>query len=405
MIKYQYKAINKEGQPFSENMVAESVNIVAEKLKSIGLTIIFIKESRSKNALGAFFFEKFNKIKPSELNLITRQFAVLHKAGVSLILSLNSMSEQSANQKFKEVAVGVINNIKNGKSLSSALEDYPKTFGPLYTNMLKAGEESGTLVEVFEKLADLGEYEEKVNSRIKIATRYPLIVVCAMMGAFLILNVLVVPRFASIYSSAGTELPLPTLILIGINTALTRYWWVMVIILGGLGFGINKYINSKKGRYQWDSVKLKIPVFGPLMVKIIMGRFAKITGSLIHTGVPILKILDFAVDGVGNVVIAEAIEKIKIEVQEGKRMSGGMKATGLFPPIVIQMVSVGEDTGKLEELLLHVSDYYDGEVNFMVENITSLIEPMLLLFLGCGVLLMALGIFLPMWNMMSLFKK
>jgi MSHA biogenesis protein MshG len=405
MIKYRYKAFNKDGQIFSDTMVAETESVIAEKLKSIGLTVIFIKEDKGKGGVVDFFWSKVNKFKPSELNLVTRQFAVLQKAGVNIIASLNSMSEQSANKEFKLMIEEVTGEIKTGKSLSSALENYPRIFSPFYTNMLKAGEESGTLVDTFERLADLGEYEEKVRSQIKAATRYPVIVVCTITVAFLALTVLVVPRFATIYNSAGVSLPLPTLILIWINNAITHYWWLLIIILSSLGFGINKYINTKKGRYNWDNLKLKLPVFGPLLMKIILGRFAKISGTLMRTGVSIIRILDFSSAGVGNAVIAEAVEKIKTEVKEGKRMSAGMKSTGLFPPVVIQMVSVGEDAGKLDELLLHVSNYYEMEVNFTVENITALIEPMLLLVLGGGVLMMALGIFLPMWNMMSLFKK
>lgn len=405
MIKYHYKVVNKAGQLFSNNMIADSKSVVAEKLKNIGLTIIFIKEVTEKSGPGGFFLENFRKIKPSELNLITRQFAVLQKAGVNVILSLNSLYEQSVNKKFKEMILTIAEDIKSGNSLSCAFENYPRTFGPLYINMLKAGEEAGTLGDVFERLADLGEYEEKVRSQIVAATRYPVIVICTIILAFIVLTVLVVPRFANIYNSAGIELPLPTVILIGINNVLTHYWWLLIIVLSGIGFGLNKYINTKQGRYYWDSLKLKIPVLGPLMLKIIMGRFAKISGTLMRTGVPILRILDFSSAGAGNVVIAQAIEKIKTEVKEGNRMSGAMKATGYFPPVVVQMVSIGEDTGKLDELLLHVAGYYDGEVSYMVENITALIEPILLLVLGCGVLLMALGIFLPMWNMMSLFRK
>ncbi|MEI8012414.1 MAG: type II secretion system F family protein [Candidatus Omnitrophota bacterium] len=405
MGKYKYKAINNAGQFFSDTMPAESASVVAEKLKSIGLKVIFVKEIQESDGVSFNFLKRFDRVKPSELNLMTRQFAVLQKAGVSIVLSLESLSAQLVNKKFKGILAAVVVDIKAGKSLSAALENYPDTFGPLYVNMLKAGEESGTLVDAFEKLADLGEYEEKVNARIKAATRYPVIVLCAIVVAFLALTVLVVPRFANIYNSAGVELPLPTLLLIGINGAITHYWWLMILVLSGLGVAVNKYINTKQGRYYWDSVKLKIPVFGPLMAKIIMGRFAKITGTLLHTGVPILRILDLAASVGGSVVIEQAIEKIKTEVKNGNKISGAMKATGMFPPVVVQMASVGEDTGKLSEMLLHVSGYYDGEVNYIIENITALIEPMLLLILGSGVLTMALGIFLPMWNMMSLFKR
>ncbi len=404
LVKYQYKAMSKTGQAVNDTMLAESQDLVAQKLKDSGLITIFVKEVKEEVGVKKAFGQ-FKKVTSTELNLITRQLAVLQKAGVGIILSLNSVSDQSENSKFKEIVSGIINDIKGGKSFSSAIESYPETFSPLYVNMIRAGEESGTLVSELEKLADLGEYEEKVGRRIKAATRYPIIVVCAIVVAFLILTVFVVPRFANVYASSGVDLPLPTLILLGINSTLTHYWWLLIMALGATIFSVNKYINTKKGRWLWDSLGLKVPIFGPLMTKIIMGRFARITGTLMRSGLPILRVLDLALAGAGNVVVADAIKKIKIDVQEGKSMSGAMKTTKLFPSVVVQMVAVGEDTGKVDELLMHVSAYYDGEVNFTIENITSLIEPILLLVLGGGVLLMALGIFMPMWNMMTLFKQ
>jgi len=404
MAKYQYKVIDKEGNPTSGVVTADSQDAVAEKLKSSGFMPVSIKEIKEESGV-IKIIDRFRKISPAEINMFTRQFAVLQRAGVNIIASINSLSEQSMNKSFKDILSQVASDIKQGKSLSSALERHPAFFKPLYTNMVKAGEESGSLVEVLERLADLGEYEEKVHLRVKAATRYPVIVVCTVIIAFLLLTMLVVPRFARIYGSAGVNLPIPTLILIWTNQLLTKYWWLAIFITAAVIFGINKYINTAKGRHLWDKMKLKIPVLGPLMMKITMGRFARVTGTLMRAGVPVLRILELASAGVGNVIISEAIDNIKAGIKEGKGISVSMKSTGLFSSIVVQMVSVGESTGKVDELLLHVSDYYDSQVAFTVDNLTSLIEPMLLLVLGFGVLLMALGIFLPMWNLMALFVK
>ncbi|MBF0511284.1 MAG: type II secretion system F family protein [Candidatus Omnitrophica bacterium] len=405
MTKYLYKAINKNGQSVSDTIMADSEHMVADKLKNTGLKIIFIKKAKEENSGLSSLMERFNRVKSSELNLMTRQLAVMQRAGVNIITSLASLSDQTNNTKLKEVLLAISSDIKAGKSLSDAFERFPNVFGPLYTNLIRAGEESGTLPDVFERLAELGDYEEKVQRRIKAATRYPVIVVCVIVVAFIFLTVLIVPRFSGLYNSAGVSLPLPTLILLGINDAITKFWWVMMIFSGGIGVLARKYLLTKQGRYFFDSLQLKVPIIGPLMIKIIMGRFAKICGIMIRAGVSILRILDFTSAGVGNVVIAQAIERIKNEVKAGNRMSVAMKQTGLFPPVVIQMVTVGEDTGKLDELFLYVSDYYEGEAGFIIENMTSLIEPFLILILGGGVLLLALGIFLPMWNMMTLFKR
>jgi type II secretory pathway component PulF len=192
--------------------------------------------------------------------------------------------------------------------------------------------------------------------------------------------------------------------LIWANYAITQFWWLILIIAAGVIFAFNKFIKTESGKLWWDGVRLKFPVFGPLFMKITMSRFARITGTLTRSGVPILQILDLSSRGVGNAVIGRTIDTIRSSVNEGKGMSEPMKISGMFPPVVIQMVSAGEATGKVDELLLHVSDYYDSQVDYMIKNLTTLIEPILIFVLGCAVLFMALGIFLPMWNLMQLFR-
>jgi len=208
-----------------------------------------------------------------------------------------------------------------------------------------------------------------------------------------------------VYAAAGVVLPLPTRILIWANYAVTRYWWVTAILAGIAIFSLHKYINTKTGRLLWDKFKLKIPVFGPLFLKVYMSRFCRSTGTLMHSGVPILKVLELSCGSVGNVVIEKTIVDIRAAVNEGEGIAAPMKASGMFPPVVTQMVSVGQDSGRVDELLLFVSDYYDAQIEYTIENFSSLIEPIMLFILGCGVLLMALGIFLPMWNLMAIFKQ
>jgi MSHA biogenesis protein MshG len=220
-----------------------------------------------------------------------------------------------------------------------------------------------------------------------------------------VLTVLVVPRYAKIYEQYAKALPLPTQILLGINYAVTKLWWLLIITGIAANFIFKQYISTKIGRFSWDSFKLKVPVFGPLLLKLSISRFTRITGTLMKSGIPILKILDIASGSTGNEVVAKAVTNIKNNVMEGKGIAAPMKVSGLFPPIVTQMVSVGEDTGKLDVLLIHVSNYYDEQVDYTINNLTSLIEPILIFVLGLGVLFMALGIFLPMWNLMSIFKR
>ncbi|MDD5408908.1 MAG: type II secretion system F family protein [Candidatus Omnitrophica bacterium] len=404
MPKYQYKSRDKFGKEARGIMEAEGEDAVAQKLIQLGFTPISIAEAK-ESGLSLNFSSPATRIKFSELNMFTRQLATLQKAGLPILLSLSALREQVQNKTFKEVISQIIRDIESGKNLSGALENYPKIFNSLYLNMVASGEASGRLDEVLERLATLSEHDETIRLRIKSATRYPIIVVVAMIIGFVVLTVLVVPRYAKIYEQYSKALPLPTQVLLWINYAVTKLWWALIFAGIAARFLFKQYINTKIGRFTWDSLKLKVPVFGPLILKLSIARFTRITGTLMRSGIPILKILDISSGSTGNEIVAKAITNIRNNVMEGKGIAEPMKVSGLFPPIVTQMVSVGEETGKLDELLIHVSDYYDEQVDYTINNLTSLIEPILIFVLGLGVLFMALGIFLPMWNLMSIFKK
>lgn len=385
-------------------MSAEDENAVALKLNQLGFVPISITETKEASQVVQLLGSSV-RVKSADLNMFTRQLATLQKAGLPILLSLSALRQQAQNKIFKEVIAQITRDIEAGSNLSGALEKYPLIFDSLYINMVASGEVSGKLEQVLERLATLSEHDAVIQMRIKSATRYPLIVVIAMVLGFIILTTLVIPRYARIYAQYTTALPLPTQILLGINYLVTKLWW-LVIICGAAGYYLfKKYINTKAGRMAWDSFKLKVPVFGPLLLKLSISRFTRITGVLMRSGIPILKILDISSGSTGNQVVSKAILNIKNNVAEGKGIAEPMKVSGLFPPIVTQMVSVGEETGKLDELLIHVSNYYDEQVDYTISNLTSLIEPILIFVLGLGVLFMALGIFLPMWNLMSIFKK
>ena len=215
----------------------------------------------------------------------------------------------------------------------------------------------------------------------------------------------VLPRFAKIYNRFETGLPLPTRVLLGINYALTNYWYIVLLAIGALVFLFISYISTPHGRLQFDRLKLRVPVFGELISKIVLSRFARISGIMLGSGVPILSVLDLSADSSGNAEVSQLVRRIKNEIDEGKSMAEAMRKYSLFSSIIIQMVALGEETGKMDELLIKVSDYYDMQVDMQIENLTSLLEPMLILILASGVLVMALSVFLPMWNLMTLFRN
>ena len=404
MPNYRYKGRDKFGKPLNGVMTGENENAIALKLTELGLVPISIVETREAGPVAKFFSPAI-RIKSSDLNIFTRQLATLQKAGLPILLSLSALREQAQNKIFKEVIGSIMRDIEAGSTLSGALGKYPRIFNPLYINMVITGEATGDLDQVLERLATLNEHDETLRLRIKSATRYPIMVAVAMVIGFILLTTLVIPRYAKLYQDYTTALPLPTQILLGINYAVSRFWWLLIIAGIAAYLFFKQYITTKTGRVAWDNFKLKVPIFGPLILKLSISRFTRVTGTLMHSGIPVLKIMDISAEFTDNQIISKAIINIKNNVAEGKGMSEPMKVSGLFPPIVTQMVAVGEETGKLDELLIHVSNYYDEQVDFAVNNLTSLIEPILILVLGLGVLFMALGIFLPMWNLMSIFRK
>lgn len=403
MPAYQYKARDKFGKATSGVMAADSEASLVAKLNQMGYVPVSVSETKGEKR--GSFLGRFLKVGFSDLNMFTRQFATLQRAGLPILLSLSALAEQATNPVFKEIISRIARDIEGGSNLTSSLGKYPQVFSPLYINMISAGETGGMLSDVLERLATLGEHEEKIRMRIRAATRYPLIVVVAIIIGFLILTTFVIPRFAQIYSQFSTALPLPTRALIWINLAITRFWWACLLAIAAAVFSFRVFINTEGGRFWWDNLKLKVVVFGPLVLKLSMSRFSRITATLLRSGVPILKILDLAASGSGNAVIARTINNIRTSVSEGKGITEPMKVSRMFPATVVQMVAVGESTGKLDELLLHVADYYDAQVDYTINNLTSLIEPLLIFILGCAVLFMALGIFLPMWNLISLFRR
>ena len=405
MATYQYKARDKFAKPIVGLMESDSENTIALKLKAMGYIPISITPAEERGKFQEFFNRLFKQIRPSDIIMFTWQFAALLKAGIPVLTSLNTLREETENKYLEDIIGQVARSIEAGESLSSALDKYPAVFNPLYVNMIKIGEASGTLDQVLKRLAILEEYEEKVMLRIKAATRYPVIVIMAIALGFLILTTVVIPRFAQIYAQSKVDLPIPTQILLLINALVRGYWWLLIILGALFIFLFHKLINTKRGRFYWDTFKLKIPIFGPLILKLTMSRFTRISGVLIGSGVPLFDVLGLASRGVGNVLVSNTIENIKTSVSEGKGISEPMKFSALFPPVVVQMASVGEQTGKLDELLLEVADYYDSQIDYTLNNLISLIEPILILVFGCVVLFMALGIFLPMWNLMHLFRR
>ena len=406
MLTFEYRARDKAGKVVTGVADAASPEAVAANLKKLGYAIVSVNLKQAISAQHRIpLFDRFNRPKTADVSMFTRQLATLIDAGIPILSGLESIKEQSSNAQLKEIISQSVADIRGGISLADALAKHSSCFNSTYINMIKAAEMSGKLTETLDRLAAILEYDEQTKAKIMQATRYPVTVTAALVIAFLVLTMLVLPKFINIYSKFNMTLPLPTRILLGINFVMSHYWYLVILIVVGSTIGLRYYIRTKKGRYVYDGLALKMPVFGDLILKISLSRFVRTAGLMLKSGVPILKVLDQTANVAGNVIITDAILKIKEDVNVGKSMASSMKQDKLFPPVVVQMVSLGEESGKLDELFVRVSNFFDAQIDMTIGNLTSLLEPILILCLGLGVLTMALSVFLPMWNMVYIIKK
>ncbi len=403
MPTYQYRARNKEGEVITSSLDADSEPQVIAQLEALGnlpITVSLVKKKEEPK----FKFSLGGKIGPKILTVFTRQLATMIRAGVPIIACLNTLMAESENERFKQVLREVKMDIQEGKTLSRALSLHPKVFSQLYTNTVLSGEAGGALDVTLKRLATLLEHEAEIQANIKAATRYPVIVIVGITIAFFVLVTTVVPKFASVFAASKVALPLATRILIGVDYGIRHYWFYIIPSILFLGFGLWKYIQTEQGKYQWDWLKLKLPIFGPLSTKIAASRFAQTLSTLSRSGLPILKTLDIVGLTIGNVVIGKEINKLSASVTEGKGLAEPLLEGKFFPPLVSHMVAIGEQSGHLDEMLDSLQQHYDQEINSTVKNLTTLIEPVLTVALGVIVLFIALGIFLPMWNLASAVK-
>lgn len=405
MPRYVYKARDKEGQARTGAIEAEKKEIVADRLSGMGLIPVFIQEEAGSGLRRFDALKNWKRVPARDLIIFNRQVATLLSAGFPFTQILTTMEKQTENVRLKEVIGEIRRDLEGGTTFSEAIAKHPSIFSNLSVSMIRAGEAAGILDEMLNRLALLAEHEVETRERVKTATRYPLIVVTAICLAFIFLVTFVIPKFSAIFARFKTELPLSTRLLIGINQVFHNYWHVAVIILVLLVSAVAWHIRTPRGRRHWDGLKLRLPLFGGLFQKVALSRFARVFSEMQKSGLPMMATLDVAGEVTGNVVIAGVVEEMRKSLSEGKGLLAPMEASGLFPPLIVQMISVGEETGQIDTMLSKVSDYYDTDVEYTLRNLSSMLEPVLLFFVGGMVLLLALGIFQPMWNMLTLFRK
>jgi len=401
---FDYQVRDRAGKVVRGRIDAESPAAVATKLKNMGYAPISISQANAGLNKEIKIPGSGNKVKLKDLAIASRQFATMINSGLSLLRALTILSEQTQNKHLGEVFASVRLSVEQGSSLSQALGHHPKVFPPIMINMTRAGETGGFLDQVLMQLADNFEAEVKLRSKIKSAMTYPLVVFGFAILSVTAMLLFIVPVFADMFDSLGGTLPLPTRVLVMLSHGLRTFMpFILVVLIVSMVLW-KRYKNTPRVRDIVDPMKLKAPVFGPLFQKVALSRFSRNLGTMIHSGVPILQALDIVADTTGNVVIAHAVHDVEVSVRQGESLAKPLLEHPVFPPMVVQMMAVGEDTGSLDAMLHKISDFYDNEVEATTEALTSLIEPIMIAFVGAIVGGMIVALYMPIFKVFDLIK-
>jgi len=395
---YKYKAISATGDSVTGTYNAKVKDEVFSMLRENNYYPVQVEEIIEGKNLTFHFIKK---VKVKDIAVFCRQFYVMLNAGVPIINCLNILRLQAENNKLKQAIGEVYENVQRGLSLSESLRNHQDIFPELLINMVEAGESSGKLDVVMDRMADHFEKENKIKGKIQGAMIYPIILCIVAVIVVTVLLVFVMPTFIQSFSDSGIELPLPTRILLAVSNGIRKYWYFIVLILFGSAFAFMQYIKTEKGRLAFDAFKLRIPVFSSQIKKIITSRFTRTLSTLLSSGIPLLQALDMVAKVVGNEVVADGIKIAKEEVRKGADLSGPIRAIGIFPPMVESMIKIGEESGSLDDILERTANFYDEEVEIAMQKMTTMIEPIMIVIMGVIVGFIVISMMLPMTDMMK----
>jgi type IV pilus assembly protein PilC len=373
------------------------------RLQEMGYLITSLKR-RATTPKVEDLLARFNSIKLKDLTVFTRQLATMINAGLTIIASIAILQAQTTNQKLKEVLAKVRGEVEGGLPLSDSLAGHPEAFNQLYVNMVRAGETGGALDEVLGRLSGFLEKELALRQKVKSAMVYPIMIATAAFGIVGFIVFFVLPKFALVFQDLGVPLPLPTRFLIFVTIVSQKYWYVFILVTVVAVYGFRYYIGTPNGRRWFDGFKLRAPLFGPISRNVLMARFSRTLGTLIHSGVPILHALEVVSKATNNVVLIKALDAVRTSIREGETISAPLQASGIFPAMVVQMVAVGERTGALDTMLTKVADFYDTEVEYAVAALTSVLEPALIMVMGGIVGFIVISFYLPLFTLVGSIK-
>ena len=403
---YVYKVRDKAGKLVEGSLESDSTTLVANKLRQMGYVPIAIDKKDTGGMKRELHLPSFGRsgVKLKDVSVFTRQFATMINSGLSLLRSLYILAEQTENKALARIVDLVRADVEKGASLSQALARHPKAFNRLYVAMVKAGETGGVLDSVLLQVAATIEKQVELKRKIKSAMTYPVVVFGLVLVIVSAMLLFVVPMFKNLYGELGGTLPLPTRLLIGISTVVTKFFPVLVLLLAAGSWSLRRWVKTEKGRAIWDAMKLRVPVFGKLVHKTALTRFSRTLAVLLRSGVPILESLEITSDTVNNVVMSDAIKDVQAAVKTGESIAKPLATHEVFPPMVVQMMAVGEETGALDTMLEKIGDFYDQEVEATVNALTSLLEPLLIVVMGGAVGGMVIALYMPMFNIIKLIQ-
>jgi MSHA biogenesis protein MshG len=408
MASFKYTGRNANGSQVQGSIEAANSDMAANKLfkKAITPTAIVAEQQAATNVASMDVSELLNngKVSLEELIVFCRQMYALMRSGVPILRAINGMVESANSKTLKKALIDIGKQLEGGYTFSSALNGHPKIFDHLFISLIHVGENTGQLEQSFLKLTSYLERDLATRKRIKAALRYPSMVLIAISAALVILNIFVIPTFANMFAKLGADLPFATQFIIASSNFFINYWPHLIVGVIAVVILIKKSLQTKQGRYQWDRRKINIPIIGSIIERSILARFSHSFAIVLKAGVPMTTGLSLVAEAVDNSYMQEKISAMRQNIESGESLLRSTIASALFTPLVIQMVSVGEETGRVDELLVEVGDYYEREVDYDLATLTARIEPLLLLVVAAMVLVLALGIFTPMWDMASAIK-
>ena len=406
---FTYTARRPGGEQVTGELEMSTAAAVAGQLTENGLIPVRIEQGRrttekTSKGFSLTLKKRQKKVRLDDLILFCRQMYSLTRSGVPMMRSLHGLIESSQNPTLQKTLYGLIENLESGRDLSGAMAAYPTVFPNLMTRMVQVGESSGNLEESFRQLAEYLEFEKLTRERIKSALRYPTFVIVAIAIAMAILSLFVIPTFEKVFAGLGADLPLPTRIILGISNFSVSYWPYLLGLLIVAFFLLRSYLRTDQGAYRWDRYKLRLPIVGSILLRATLARFARAFSMGYGSGVPLVQALGYTARAIENRYLGEKLDDMRNQLERGDTLTRSAANLQIFTPLVLQMLAVGEETGSVDAMLLEVAGFYEREVEYDLKNLTSAIEPILIVIIGGMVLVLALGVFLPMWNLGALMR-